>query len=194
MKKILTVACLVLIAASSSFAADYKIDPDHSKVGFKVRHLGISWVPGIFSKVDGTFSFVDKNLSASKAKAAIEVGSVDTQNKKRDEHLKGEEFFAADKFPTISFVSKEIKDVAGSKFTVVGDLSMHGVTKTVELAAEYTGAAKDPWGNERVAFAAETKLNRKDFGLQWSKVLETGALVVGEEVAIAIEVEGIKAK
>lgn len=142
----------------------------------------------------GTFSFDEKKIAASKAEAKIEVSSVDTQNKKRDDHLKGEEFFAADKFPLISFVSKSVKDVSGSKFTVTGDLTMHGVTKSVDLAVEFTGAAKDPWGNERAAFAAETKVNRKDFGLQWSKVLETGALVVGEEVVIAIEVEGIKAK
>jgi polyisoprenoid-binding protein YceI len=194
MKKILFATAALLLGASSSFAADYKIDPDHSKIGFKVRHLGISWVPGIFSKVEGTFSYDQNNVAASKTEATVEVGSIDTQNKKRDDHLKGEEFFAADKFPAITFKSKEIKDVSGSKFTVVGDLSMHGITKPVELAGEFTGAAKDPWGNDRVAFTADTKLNRKDFGLQWSKVLETGALVVGEEVVVSIEVEGIKAK
>lgn len=194
MKKILTIATAILLSSTSSLAADYKIDPDHSKIGFKVRHLGISWVPGSFTKVDGSFHFDEKNISSSNVKADIEVGSVDTQNKKRDDHLRGEEFFAADKFPTISFVSKEIKDISGSKFTIVGDLSMHGVTKPVELAAEFTGAATDPWGNYRSAFSAETKVNRKDFGLQWSKVIETGALVVGDEVKISIEVEGIKAK
>ena len=194
MKSFLMLAVILLISASSVLAADYKIDPDHSKIGFKVRHLGISWVPGIFSKVDGTFSYDEKNIAASKAEAKIEVSSVDTQNKKRDDHLRTDEFFAAEKFPSITFVTKEIKNLEGSKFTAVGDLTMHGVTKSVELAAEFTGAAKDPWGNERAAFAAETKVNRKDFGLQWSKVLETGALVVGEEVVVSVEVEGIKAK
>jgi len=194
MKRILLVAAIFLISTTSTFAADYKIDPDHSKVGFKVRHLGISWVPGIFSKVEGSFSYDEKNIAASKAEAKIEVASIDTQNKKRDDHLRSEEFFASEKFPAITFVSKSVKDISGSKFTVVGDLTMHGVTKPVELVAEFTGAAKDPWENERAAFTAESKFNRKDFGLQWSKVLETGALVVGEEVVVAIEVEGIKAK
>ena len=194
MKKILILASTILFYSTSSFATEYKIDPDHTKISFKVRHLGISWVAGLFSKVDGTFSFDEKNLAASKAQASIEIGSVDTQNKKRDDHLRGEEFFAADKFPAILFVSKEIKDVSGSKFTIVGELTMHGVSKLVELSGEFTGAAKDPWGNERAAFTAETTINRKDYGLQWSKVLETGALVVGEDVKVFIEVEGIKAK
>ena len=192
MNKFLKLAAIILISSTSSLAADYKIDPDHTKISFKVRHLGISWVAGSFSKVDGAFSFDEKKISVSKARVEVEVDSIDTQNKKRDDHLKGEEFFASDKFSTISFASKEIKDVSGNKFTVVGDLTMHGVVKSVELAAEFTGAAKDPWGNERVAFTAEAALNRKDFGLQWSKVIETGALVVGEEVKISIEVEGIK--
>lgn len=192
MKKTIILASVILLSSTTSLAAEYKIDPDHSKIGFKVRHLGISWVPGSFSKVDGTFSFDEKSISTSKVKADIEVGSVDTQNKKRDDHLRGEEFFAADKFPTISFVSKEIKNVSDSKFTIVGELTMHGITKSLELAAEFTGGAKDPWGKERTAFTAETKINRKDFGLQWSKVIETGALVVGDEVAISIEIEGIK--
>jgi polyisoprenoid-binding protein YceI len=194
MKKFLAISTFVLATTSSSFATDYKVDPDHTKISFKVRHLGISWVPGTFSKLDGVFSFDEKNIEASKAKANIEVASVNTENKKRDDHLKGEEFFAGEKYPAISFVSTGIKDVSGNKFTVIGDLTMHGVTKSVELSAEYNGSAKDPWGNDRAAFSATTKLNRKDFGLQWSKVLETGALVVGEDVLITIDVEGIKAK
>jgi polyisoprenoid-binding protein YceI len=194
MKKFLFISTFLLATTSAAFATDYKVDPDHTKISFKVRHLGISWVPGTFSKLDGTFSFDEKNVAASKAKANIEVASVNTENKKRDDHLKGEEFFATEKFPAISFVSTGIKDVAGNKFTIVGDLTMHGVTKSLELSAEYNGSAKDPWGNDRAAFSATTKLNRKDFGLQWSKVLETGALVVGEDVVITIDVEGIKAK
>lgn len=181
-----------LILPASVLASDYKIDPDHTKVSFKVRHLGISWVPGNFSKVDGSFNFDPQNIKAAKAEAKIEIGSINTENKKRDDHLKSDDFFDASKFPEMTFVSKEIKDVEGDKFKVVGDLTIHGVTKSVVLDAEYTGEAKDPWGNERAAFSATTKVNRKDFGLQWNKVLETGALLVGEDVLITIDVEGVK--
>lgn len=194
MRKILLASLISLLCFSTAFAAEYKIDPDHSRATFKVRHLGISWVPGIFSKVEGTFSFDDKDIKASKAEAKIEVSSIDTQNKKRDDHLKSDDFFSASKFPFITYTSKSIKDISGNKFIVVGDLTIRGVTKPIELNAEFTGAVKDPWGNDRAAFQAESKLNRKEFGLQWNQLLETGALVVGEEILISIEVEGIKVK
>jgi len=186
--------CLALTHSTNCFAADYEIDASHTKITFKVRHLGISWVPGSFTKLKGNFSFDEKEIAKSKAEASIEVDSVNTENQKRDEHLKSEDFFAAPKFPEIKFVSKEIRSVKGNKFEVVGDLTMHGVTKPIVLDAEYFGLAKDPYGNERAGFSAVAKLNRKDFGLQWSKLLETGAMVVGDEVSINLDVEGIKKK
>ena len=193
MKKIfsLLVSCLL---ASSAFATDYTVDPDHSTIGFKVRHLGISSVLGKFGKVDGEFSFDPKNVAASKAKATIVASTIDTENEKRDKHLRGEEFFNVDKFPEIKFVSKEIKDINGNEFKVVGDLTIHGVTKQIELNSEFTGATTDPWGNERSAFDAQAKIDRRDFGLTWNKVLEAGGVLVGDEVKIVLNIEGIKKK
>jgi polyisoprenoid-binding protein YceI len=185
-------ALLLLGATGNSFAATYKIDPSHSTVGFKVKHLGISKVPGSFAEFTGTFTFDPSKIEDSKADAVISVKSVDTSDKKRDDHLRGEDFFAADKFPNISFKTTKIEAVIGQGFKATGDLTIRGITKPVSLDVSFTGAAKDPWGKERAAFSATTKINRKDFGLTWSKVLETGGLVVGDEVEILIEIEGVK--
>lgn len=193
--KLLSLAlCLLLALTSAATAAEYEIDGAHTQITFKVRHLGISWVPGSFSKLEGKFSFDKNNIAAAKVEAKIDVASISTLNQKRDDHLRGADFFNAEKYPTITFVSKEVKPAAGDSFKVIGDLTMHGVTKTVELDAEFTGAATDPWGNEKVAFSATTKLNRKDFGLQWNKVLETGTLVVGDEVLVSLDIQGTKIK
>lgn len=193
MKKLLVVLTSMLVA-SSAFATDYTVDPDHSTIGFKVRHLGISSVLGKFGNVNGEFSYDPQNVAASKAKATIAAATINTENAKRDKHLRSEEFLNTDKFPEIQFVSKEIKDIDGKKFKVVGDLTIHGVTKPVELESEFTGATKDPWGNERAAFEAESKIDRRDFGLTWNKVLEAGGVLVGDEVKIVLNVEGIKKK
>ena len=189
-----TAAALALcISAAPPAAADtYKIDPAHTEVGFKVRHLGVSSVSGAFKDLDGTFTFDPKDIKASTVKAQIKTPSVDTGVEKRDTHLKSDDFFAAEKFPEITFVSKEIKDVKGDTFTVVGDLTIHGTTKSVELMTTYNGAVKDPWGNEKAGFSAETKINRKDFGLKYNQLLESGGMVVGDEVKITLEVEGTK--
>jgi polyisoprenoid-binding protein YceI len=138
-------------------------------------------VAGRFAQVDGTFSFDPENVTSSKASATIAAKSIDTQQAKRDKHLRSPDFFDTDKYPEIKFISKEITDV-------------NGVTHPVVLEAEFNGATKDPWGNERAAFTAESTVNRKSWGLAWSKVLETGGLVVGDEVKIVLEIEGIVKK
>ncbi len=184
-------ALLIVIPAR---ADEYEIDSDHSRVSFKVRHLAISSVLGQFDKFKGSFTFDPKNMSASGAQAVIDVGSINTNQKKRDDHLRSEDFFSASKYPEISFTSTGIEGSSPENFKLRGNLTMRGVTKPVELAVEMGGATKDPWGNERVAFTASTKLNRRDFGLTWSKILETGAVVVGDEVRIDLEIEGIKKK
>lgn len=193
-KTILLSVCTLLFLSfpGPSFAATYKIDTDHTEITFKVKHLGISYVSGSFGEFQGTFEFDPNNVDASRTEAKIAAKSINTRNKKRDDHLRAPDFLDASKFPAITFVSKEIKNVNGSNFTVVGDLSIHGVTKEVELAVTFNGAVKDPWGNEKAAFSASTEINRKHFGLTWNKLLETGAFVVGEEVKISIEVEGTK--
>ena len=187
----LAVAC-VFFCASSAVAATYEIDTTHAQIQFKVKHLGISSVRGVFKDFAGTFEYDPKNVQASKANAKIKTISIDTENKKRDDHLRSADFLDADGKPEISFVSKEIKDVNDQSFTLVGDLTIRGVTKLVELKTEFGGTATDPWGKERAAFSASTTINRKDFGIVWNKVLETGGLVVGEDVKIEIDVEGVK--
>jgi len=195
--RVRTVQSLVLLAAiflvpSSSFAANYKVDPAHSKIGFKVKHLGISYVGGAFNNYDAEFTFDPNKIEQANAKASIKVKSVDTDNKKRDDHLRSPDFFDAKDHPVMSFVSKEIKNVNGKNFTVVGDLTMNGITLPVTLDAVYKGTVTDPWGNEKAAFTAETTINRKDFGLKWNKLLETGGLVVGEEVLVSLDIQGVK--
>jgi polyisoprenoid-binding protein YceI len=192
MKRVLGMVVTSLMAVNA-WAVDYKIDPSHSSVGFKVKHLAISSVPGAFGEFKGSFSFDPANISASKAEAEIETTSISTRDAKRDDHLRGGDFLDAQKFPSIGFKSSKIEKVSDTEFKAYGDLTIRGVTKPVVLEVTYGGAAKDPWGNERAAFVAKTKINRKDFGLTWSKTVETGALLVGEDVDITLEVEGVRA-
>jgi polyisoprenoid-binding protein YceI len=193
-KSIVCALAAVLTFSSLSLAATYEVDPSHTQVLFKVRHLGISNVTGLFKDFSGTIEFEPSAVSSSSVKAEVSVASIDTQNEKRDNHLRGEDFFNAEKSPTMRFESKSIKDAKGDSFTVVGDLTINGITKSVELDADFLGQAKDPWGNERIAFEAKATINRKDFGLTWNKLLESGSLLVGEDVKIILEVEAIKKK
>jgi polyisoprenoid-binding protein YceI len=183
-----------LIFSTNAFAASYKVDPAHSLIQFKVRHLAIATVRGNFVDFDGEFDFDPENIQKASAKATIAAKSVDTSNEKRDDHLRSGDFFNVEKNPSITFVSKEIKNVSGNNFVVVGDITINGVTKSIELDAEFNGVATDPWGNDRAGFTAESKLDRRDFGLTWNKALEAGGFVVGDEVKIHLEVEGIKNK
>ena len=192
MKKILGIVCATLIAGNC-WATDYVIDASHSSVVFKVKHLAISSVPGRFGDLSGKFSFDPSNIEGSKAEATIKASTINTMDAKRDDHLKGADFLDVSKFPAIQFKTSKIEKVSDSVFNAHGDLSIHGVTKPVVLNVTYGGAAKDPWGKERAAFEAKTTINRKDFGLTWSKTLETGGLVVGDDVQITLEIEGVKA-
>jgi|688.fasta_scaffold20247_5 polyisoprenoid-binding protein YceI len=175
-------------------AATYKIDSSHSAVNFKVKHLGISNVSGKFGDFSGTFDFSEKEISESKTNAIIKITSVDTGIKQRDDHLKGADFFEADKFPEITFTSKSVKSTGNNTFDVLGNLSLHGVSKPATLKVTYDGSEKDPWGNQRAAFTGTTKINRKDFGLSWNKTLDSGNLLVGEDINITLEIEGILEK
>jgi polyisoprenoid-binding protein YceI len=192
MKKIILITLLSAFPILAATAADYKIDADHSTVGFKIKHLAISTVPGRFTEFSGTFSFDPANIAASKANATIAAKSINTEQKKRDDHLRSPDFFDASQFPEITFKSSTVTEIDKENFKVIGALTIHGVTQSVTLDVTYTGSAKDPWGNDRAAFTATTKLNRKDFGLTWNKLLESGGLLVGEEVSVTIEIEGIK--
>jgi polyisoprenoid-binding protein YceI len=188
---------VILLVASlaptlAGVAAEYDIDATHSGVYFKIKHMGISTVTGRFDTFSGAFDVDEKNLETLKASATIETASVDTDDEKRDAHLKTADFFNAEKFPQMIFVSKQVKLGGKDELSMTGDLTLLGVTKPVVLKTEFGGAIKDPWGKERAAFTARGKINRKDFGMTWNKALDTGGLVVGDEVEIIIEIEGIK--
>jgi polyisoprenoid-binding protein YceI len=179
-----------LLAASSAFSAVavYQIDPSHSGAHFSIRHLMVTNVKGQFSNVKGTVHYDPQNPGASKVEATIDVSTVDTRQPKRDAHLKNADFFDVEKFPTMTFVSRRVSAAGPGKLKVVGDLTMHGVTKEVTLDVEGpTPEIKDPWGKSRIGASASTKINRRDFGLTWNKALETGGVVVGDEVTINIE-------
>lgn len=189
MKK-LTIVSLFLIA-SPVLASHYEIDSDHSSVAFKIRHM-FSKTIGHFKKFKGQIEYSpDKNKTWS-TNVEIEATSLDTDQKKRDEHLRSAEFFDVKKFPKLVFVSKEVSDVDGNNFKLKGDLTIHGITKPVVLSVETGGEGTDPWGNKRRGFTATTKINRKDFGLTWNKALETGGFLIGEDVEINIEIEALQ--
>jgi polyisoprenoid-binding protein YceI len=184
------VAALVLAAPSLAFAAEYVIDSAHSSAQFSVKHMMVSNVRGSFSNVTGTANLDEKDITKSTVEAVIDVTTLNTNEPKRDEHLRGTDFFDTAKYPTITFKSTKVQKAGKDKLKVSGDLTMHGVTKPVVLDVEgFTSEAKDPWGNTKRGGVATTKVNRKDFGLGWNKVLETGGVAVGEEVAITIDLE-----
>ncbi|GJM15813.1 MAG: polyisoprenoid-binding protein [Thermodesulfobacteriota bacterium] len=199
-KSTLSVAVIAFSFFALSFSpsqaevAEYAIDPDHSAVIFKVKHLAISTVTGRFDLFEGSYKFDTENIANSSVDTTIVASSINTNEKDRDDHLKSDDFLDVEKYPNITFKSKEIKKVDGSDFQIVGDLTIHGVTKEVILDAVYEGSAKDPRGNERTGFVANGKINRKDFGMTWNKALELGGVVVGEEVRITLEVQGIRNK
>ena len=167
----------------------WSIDPAHSAAQFQVKHLMISTVRGEFGKVSGTVSFDGKNLSTVKVEAVIDVGSISTREKKRDDHLKSPDFFDAAKFPTITFKSKRVKNVKGSNFELVGDLTMRGVTREMTLEVEATPVVKGMGGESRIGATATARLNRQDFGIKWNRSLDTGGVVVSDEVQITLDLE-----
>lgn len=189
----LSLTLLLGLLPSIAFATDWQIDPAHTNVQFSVRHMMISNVRGDFNKVSGTVSSDGQNPDAIKIDAVVDAGSIDTRIEKRDLHLKSADFLNVEKYPTIEFKSKKVAANGAGKWKVTGDLTLHGVTKEVVLDVEGpTAEIKDPMGNTRVGASATTKINRKDFGLTWNKVLETGGVMVGDEVEITIDVEAVQ--
>ena len=172
-------------------AATYEVDASHSYVGFSVRHMVVSNTKGSFGEVKGTIEFDQDAPESISASAIVSVQSVDTKNEKRDKHLRGSDFFDVEKYPEITF---ETTRVEGSlpEVTLIGNLTIKDVTKEVSIPAEFTGPVTDPWGNVRIGFSGSTKINRKDYGISFSKVMDGGGLVVGDEVKISLEIEGIK--
>lgn len=197
MKRIITALCTIIALSlpSMAIAATWTIDPEHSHVEFKVRHLMVSNVKGNFEKFSGTVDIDDKDITRSKVSVAIDTNSINTNVQKRDDHLRSADFFDVATYPAMTFVSKKVAKAGKDRLKVTGDLTLHGVTRQVVLDVEGPSKeTRDPWGNIRKGATATTKINRKDFGLNWNKALETGGVVVGDEVTITLEVEMIKAK
>jgi len=183
---------LVLIAPSAIHAATYDVDKDHTTIGFSARHMVISNVKGKFDSFNGTFE-LNEHGKLIGATATVKAESINTGNVKRDTHLKSPDFFDVEKFPLISFRATKIT-YNGAKCKVVGDMTIKGVTRSVILDGELLGRVKDPWGFERAGFHAEGSINRKDFGVNFHKVLDNGGLVVSDMINISLDIEGIKRK
>jgi polyisoprenoid-binding protein YceI len=188
------VFCLLLMTMPvMAHAATWEIDPAHASVEFRVRHLMVAWVKGAFPDVAGTVEIDETDLTKSKVNVTIGAASIDTNNAKRDEHLRSADFLDSASYPAITFVSKKIVVEGGQLRQVTGDLTIRGTTREVTLSVdELTPAIQDPWGNTRRGATASAEINRKDFGLTWNKTLETGGLVVGDEVRIALGIELIR--
>jgi len=182
------------LATPQTATSTWNIDPAHAVAEFKVKHMMISNVKGQFGKVTGTLTLDEFDLTKSKATASIEASSIETRDAQRDAHLKSADFLHVEKFPSLSFSSTRISLVRDGELAVEGDLTIRGVTRKVVFNVEGpTPPTKDPWGNTRVGISATTKINRKDYGLTWNAALETGGILVGDEVTITLEVEFIKA-
>lgn len=169
----------------------FSLDSTHSEVSFSVRHMMIAKVRGRFGSVSGTIELAEDPL-ASTVQVEVEVSSIDTGEEQRDGHLVSADFFDAESHPKITFKSTKVTPAGGDKFTVDGELTVHGVTKPVSLSATFNGLAQDPWGNQRIGFDATTELNREDFGLTWNQVLETGGVMISKDARIGIEAEFVR--
>ncbi len=190
-RKLFAAAALSLLAALPIQAETFAIDAGHSEVGFQVRHL-VSQTRGRFNDFAGTIDLDPKNLANSSVDFKIKTTSIDTNVADRDKHLRGADFFDAEKYPEITFKSKSIKAAGNDTYNVTGTLNMHGVSKDITLPVTYLGQAKDPWGNTRAGFEATTTLNRKDFGIVWNKALDAGGAMLGDDVKININLETVK--
>jgi polyisoprenoid-binding protein YceI len=183
----------LFLLPSMAAASTWRIDPEHTSIQFTVRHMMVSNVKGVFHKFNGQFEIDDKEITNARASAVINVASIDTGIEKRDEDLRSPNFFDVAKYPSMTFVSKKIVRTGANSFKMTGDLTMHGVTREVVLDMEgLDTVVKDPWGNVRRGATLSGMINRKDFGLTYNKLLETGGMVVGDEVKINIEVELIR--
>ena len=172
----------------------YKIDPSHSTAQFSVRHMMITNVRGGFNNVQGTVAYDAENPSASSINVVIDTNTINTMEPDRDKHLRSADFLDVEKFPTITFKSKTVEPAGDGELRVTGDLAIHGVTKEVVLKIDGpTGEEKDPWGNTRIGASATSKIKRSDFGLTWNAALETGGILVGDDLKIELETSLIKA-
>ena len=191
MNKIAILFSVLFFSAQLVSAATYKVDPVHSQIEFTVDHLVVFKVSGSFNDYQGEIEADAASKSLESARAEIKVASIDTRETKRDDHLRSADFFDAANHPEMTFVSRKVVG-QGQDITVYGDLTIRGTTKEVALKGSFLGENTDPWGNVRAGFSASTVINRHDYGLKWNKALETGGFVVGDEVTINLQVQGIR--
>jgi len=188
MKKLSIVIALLSVALVQA-QTTWNIDPSHSSIRFAVDHMVISEVEGIFSKYEGSVIATKDDFSDAKINFIVDVNSVNTDNAKRDEHLRSADFFETEKYPKMTFVSSSVTKTGTGKYNLKGKLTLHGVTKEIALVMTYGGTTKDPWGNTKAGLKVTGVINRTDFGLKYNSVLEAGSLMIGEEVAITAKVE-----
>lgn len=180
--------------APQATTTTWNIDPAHTTAEFKVRHMMITNVRGHFSGITGVLTSDDQDVTKSQVEASIPAASINTREPDRDTHLKSADFLDVEKFPTLTFASTNITRTGEGELEVEGDLTIHGVKRRVVFAVEGpTPPGKDPWGNTRIGWTATTKINRKDFGLNWNAALETGGILVGDDVTLTLDVEAVKA-
>lgn len=191
MKKLSIVIALFSVALVQA-QTNWNIDPSHSSIRFAVDHMVISEVEGIFSKYEGSVVSAKGDLSDAKINFSVDVNSVNTDNAKRDEHLRGADFFETEKYPKMTFVSTSVQKTGTGKYNLKGKLTLHGVTKEITLSMTYGGTTKDPWGNTKAGLKVTGVINRTDFGLKYNSVLEAGSLMIGEDVTITAKVELVK--
>jgi len=194
LKRITILSFAMILLAWPLQAAQWNFDKAHSSIGFSVRHLVVSSTKGFFTDYTGSVEFDGKNLANGSVEITIQATSINTENEDRDNHLRNPDFFNVAEYPTIIFKSKKIIPGEANAFTLIGDLTMKDVTKEITLNGELNGVIEDPWGNTRAGFSAETTINRQDFNVAWENKLKDGSLVVGNDVAIVLEIELIKQK
>lgn len=186
------IPALLAVIALPALAQDvYKIDAVHSQVGFKVRHF-VAKTAGRFTKFEGVIKVDTADIGKSSVEVSIDAASVNTDNEGRDKHLRSADFFDVEQHPHLHFTGTDMKHVGGNDYTLTGDLTIKGITKPVTLEVEFGGKNTDPWGNEKLAFALNGRINRKDWGLNWNAALETGGVLVSDEVRLSAEVQFVK--
>jgi polyisoprenoid-binding protein YceI len=179
-------------SAVTDLTGTWTLDPTHTRIGFVARHAMVTKVRGAFNEFEGTAIVDGNDLGASKVDVTIQAASIDTRNEQRDGHLRSNDFLAMDEYPTITFVSTDVRSTGGTSFELTGDLTIKGVTKSVTAPFEFEGAATDPFGNLRAGFEGSVTINRKDYGITWNAALETGGVLVGEKIVLEFEVSAIK--
>lgn len=193
MKKLnLLIAAILFAVISNAQITNWGFDTSHSNVRFAVSHMVISEIEGNFSSFDGSVTTSKTDFSDAEINFTIDVSSIDTDSKNRDEHLLNDDFFDVANFPTIDFKSKSIEKVGENKFKLTGDLTMHGVTREIILDAKYGGTIKDPWGNTKAGFKITGTIDRTLWGLNYNSTMDTGGLLIGEEITIVCNVELVK--